>query len=512
MRLTDGGSAMQPWNRVRRIVSALALLLAPGIAAAQDWPMYGRDLGHSFTNHASLINPGNVTQLLPAWSFSTADAVSASPAVVDGVVYIGAWDGFFYALDATTGAPKWQFQVDCQSSVQPIPAQCPGGPSLPADRFQTDGGLITSSAAVVDGKVYFGGGKTMYCLNAADGSLVWKRVLCGNPDAAACETDANDPTRIFSSPAVFKKRVFVGISNDGTNGYRGAILSLDARTGRIRRRFEVDPMLDANGRPVRGPHGTILAQNRGCGNVWSSGAVDEKKRRIYFGTADCGFDAPPPYHEAILALRTSSLKIRWAYRPRQGDACDFDFGASANLIDLGDSHWVGAGGKDGTYHVLDRLTRNPGGSLIWRANVVFGGFSGGFIGSTAFDGQRVYGGTAFGELGNPAGACDPSDPRDTPVQQPTMHAFDPFAHTVPWEMNGAPVFGASSVANGVVFAGTILPPSLRAFNAQSGVLISSITAPGAVNSSAALVGNAVFFGSGNSQDGNGGGVQAYRLP
>jgi outer membrane protein assembly factor BamB len=492
-------------DRRRVSVLALAFLIAPSIAAALDWPMYGRDLRHSFSNTDSLINTGNVVTLLPAWDFMTGDAVSASPAVVDGVVYIGSWDGFFYALDAATGTLKWQFQVDCQSTVQPIPAQCPGGPSPPQDRAETDGGLITSSAAVVDGKIYFAGGKTVYCLNTADGSLVWKKVICGNPEAPSCETDDADPTRIFSSPAVYRRRVFIGHTTDGENGYRGGIVALDARTGALRRRFEVDPVLDADGKPLPGP-----GQNRGCGAVWSSAAVD--RGTVFFSTGDCGFDAPPPYHEAILALSAGSLRIKWAYRPRAGDICDFDFGASPNIIDLGGNRWIGDGGKDGTYYVLNRRTRNPGGDLVWRANVVFGGFAGGFIGSTAFDGQRVYGGTAFGELGNPSGVCDPNDPRDTVTQQPTMHAFDPAARTVAWEENGDPALGASSVANGVVFVGAPAPPSLRAFDAQSGTLLHTIPMQGAVNSSAALVGNMLFVGSGDSESGAGGGVHALRLP
>ena len=213
------------WNRNRVMAIALAAsaLLARSVAATTDWPMYGRDLQHSFTNRDSLITSANAAFLGPAWSFTTGDAVSASPAIVAGVVYVGAWDGFFYALDAATGALKWMFQVDCDPAVQPIPAQCPGGPSAPQDRVETDGGLITSSAAVVDGKVYFGGGKTMYCLNAADGSLVWKKVMCGNPEVPNCEADDNDPTRIFSSPAVFKHKVFFGVTPSDPTKIRSGV-------------------------------------------------------------------------------------------------------------------------------------------------------------------------------------------------------------------------------------------------------------------------------------------------
>ena len=48
----------------------------------RDWPMYGRDLRHSFSNQHSLINPKNVVTLKPAWDFMTQDVVSASPAAV----------------------------------------------------------------------------------------------------------------------------------------------------------------------------------------------------------------------------------------------------------------------------------------------------------------------------------------------------------------------------------------------------------------------------------------------
>src|SRR5881409_2264255 len=122
---------MLPSSRRVVIMVAVGLLLRASAAAALDWPIYGRDLKHSFTNADSLINVANVAFLQPAWDFSTTDAVSASPTVVDGRVYVGAWDGFFYALDSASGSLVWSFQVDCDSNITPIPPQCPGGPLLP---------------------------------------------------------------------------------------------------------------------------------------------------------------------------------------------------------------------------------------------------------------------------------------------------------------------------------------------------------------------------------------------
>src|SRR5579864_2457273 len=81
---------------------------AADAAAPEDWPMYGRDLQRSYSQPGAAITKDNVASLVQAWTFPVADAVSASPSVVAGVVYVGAWDGFFYALDAATGAVKWK--------------------------------------------------------------------------------------------------------------------------------------------------------------------------------------------------------------------------------------------------------------------------------------------------------------------------------------------------------------------------------------------------------------------
>ena len=86
--------------------------------------MYGRNLEHTFSNRESGITPANVAKLTQAWSFPTVDAVSASPTVWHGRVYVGAWDGIFYALDARSGKVAWRFAVDCDNAIVPIPPRC----------------------------------------------------------------------------------------------------------------------------------------------------------------------------------------------------------------------------------------------------------------------------------------------------------------------------------------------------------------------------------------------------
>ncbi|MGB6177491.1 MAG: PQQ-binding-like beta-propeller repeat protein [Methylocella sp.] len=479
------------------------------INAEEDWPMYGRNLRHTFSNEHSRINPSNVSSLQLAWTFTTGDAVSASPTVADGVVYVGSWDGYFYALDAHSGSLIWKFQVDCQNSIVPVPPHClpPGTP--PPPRALTDGGLITSSAAVVAGHVHFAAGKTLYSLNARDGKLSWKRVICGNPDELNCTADAQDPNRIFSSPAIFDDLIFVGHTVDGVNGYRGGFEAVDAATGELRWRFEVDPKLNIQGQVVG-------AYNRGCGGVWSSAAVDTKDRLVFFGTADCNFDATPPYHEAVIALESKTGQLRWVFRPRKTDTCDFDFGASPNIIDLANSRNLGIGGKDGTYYLLDRLT----GRVVWARNVVFGGFVGGFYGGAAFDGQHIFSATGIGDDGNPltkTGLCS-SDLNPLNVfEEPSIHALNADNGSIRWEERQNHSFAATSLSDGVVFSGLvgpipiIEPPALKAYDARSGALLKTFPMAGSVNSAATPVGKMLFVTSGNSFDGKGSGVHAFTL-
>ena len=86
-----------------------ALLLLSGVASATDWPMYGFDISQSrFNSLETAITPANVQTLIQAWQFRTPQPISATPAVVNGVVYIGSWDGYEYGLDELTGELKWK--------------------------------------------------------------------------------------------------------------------------------------------------------------------------------------------------------------------------------------------------------------------------------------------------------------------------------------------------------------------------------------------------------------------
>jgi outer membrane protein assembly factor BamB len=106
------------------VLPALALTLS-----ACDWPEFGLYNHGSRDSADTGISLSNVASTKLDWTATTGAAVVSSPAVVNGVVYVGSIDGNVYALNATSGATLWT---------------------------GTTGGGVDSSPAVANGVVYIG--------------------------------------------------------------------------------------------------------------------------------------------------------------------------------------------------------------------------------------------------------------------------------------------------------------------------------------------------------------------
>lgn len=467
-----------------------------------DWPTYGRSERHSFVGTTTLDETG-VKTLAPRWFFQTGDIVSANPIEVAGIVYVGSWDGYFYAVDARSGEQRWRYRVKSQENISPRPG------AREPDDITSDGGVITSSAYFLPSEgarpdlVIFGGGYTLYALRASDGKPYWIRDFTGRPERRP--DPQHDPTRIFSSPVVIGDRVLFGVTPDGERGYRGYVAAADVRDGSLLWRFETD--VDAKGR--------IL--NDGCGGVWSSPTVIRTLDVAVFDVADCHFSNPHPLDEKVFAVAIGSGKLVWTFDPKRRDeGCDWDFGATANLglARDGAPTFLGVGGKDGTYYSIAPAT----GRLRWKRNVVFGGFSGGFIATAAYDGKRVYGATALGDFGRFEGfsdlGCEPGNPGDLPAQEPTLHGFHASSGSVAWQATATPSFAPTSVAGGMTFVcANLLPQNavqrIDIRNASNGVVVSAIPLPVGCLSGVVEVGNTIFFGTGTSEQPQPAGVWAY---
>jgi polyvinyl alcohol dehydrogenase (cytochrome) len=505
-------------------VAAGALVPAYATGGARcssaDWPMYGRDLAHTFNVPAgcSPITPTTVQRLVPAWFVHTKDSVTASPAVVGGVVYVGTWDGTFYAVDAATGAVKWTYQITAASP--------------------TAFGRIVSSAAVVDVSpgpggprtrvVVFGGGSTVWVLDAATGKRLTSLDLDPRTPAlrAAQNASASPPVvEVESSPAIVPlgnsgaQAVYVGMDthNDKAVGRAGLVSMVLRESPQGAWSLTPEWKYDGEtGQVYTGSAGLTEGSGTGwgCGGVWSSPAVDVRRDLVYFGTASCDYPAQAAaagfnYEENMVALDADTGALVWRYRPaddlppsqRLADANrDTDFGASPNLFSLpGGRAVVGEGRKDARYYVRDATTgAKVTTTVAGQEGYVQQGFGvGGFLGTPGVDlapdgtARQVIGGTA---IPVPASAGD--------LDHTTwaVRAIDPQKGTVNWVYRLAgPTYAATSVVNGIAFVPITVGSYVVALDAATGLPLWLGPLIGPPSSAPVVVGDSLYIGTGTRE-------------
>jgi outer membrane protein assembly factor BamB len=136
-------------RRLATLVGIAALVL---LAGGCDWTMFGFDAGHSHNNTTeNAISTSNVSTLVPLFTGQTGGAVDSSPAVVNGVVYVGSGDHKSVGLDCGVvpgDCELYAFDANGATNCSGTPNKC-----SPLWTALTGAG-IASSPAVVNGVVY----------------------------------------------------------------------------------------------------------------------------------------------------------------------------------------------------------------------------------------------------------------------------------------------------------------------------------------------------------------------
>ena len=197
------------------------------------------------------------------WHFQTQHVVRATPAVADGRVYCGSFDGHVYALDAATGKPAWD--VDTKTAGVPWNA-------------------VQSSCAIENGVVYVGSRSTfLYAIDASTGKVRWRNSHNGSwvPSSPAVrdgvsyvgQSDGNKivatdaagktlwtfdaPNETFASPAVAGDVLYVtGNDNYNMKG-KGSLCAVDVKTGNALWKLEFPASVWAS--PVVADNGVYVA-------------------------------------------------------------------------------------------------------------------------------------------------------------------------------------------------------------------------------------------------------------
>lgn len=233
----------QDHGRARaRVMAALgvSLALSAGVAHAASNACQFRN-GPDHLGVQPGPAPANIDGL--AWKVSLGGPIIASPTLCDGVIYVGAKDGGFRALDPATGKTRWRFVAD---------------------------GPITASAAVAGGLAYFqSDAGTIYAVRATDGKLAWKRRTGADLPFMNYKPGVDFWDYWTSSPLYADGAIYIG-------GGDGVVRALDARTGAViwtyatRGRVRATPATDGRRIYVGGFDGAMYALDRADGKpAWS---------------------------------------------------------------------------------------------------------------------------------------------------------------------------------------------------------------------------------------------------
>ncbi|MGA3010471.1 MAG: PQQ-binding-like beta-propeller repeat protein [Terracidiphilus sp.] len=87
------------------VIVALCLFAAVSVAQGTQSTFRGGP------SHLGIYNSPAPNHLSLKWAFATKGAIVSSPAVANGVVYVGSADGGLCAVDAATGKLRWRFDA-----------------------------------------------------------------------------------------------------------------------------------------------------------------------------------------------------------------------------------------------------------------------------------------------------------------------------------------------------------------------------------------------------------------
>jgi eukaryotic-like serine/threonine-protein kinase len=275
------------------------------------------------------------------WKVTLTDPISSSPAVADNLVYFLSYDGVFYALTADSGEIKWRFATggEHRFEAKGIHGLTPATQDI-ADPMD----LFLSSPAVDHNRVYFGSSDGhIYALNATSGVLLW-----------SFET----ADVVHASPAVVNGTVYIG-------SWDSYLYSLDAETGQERWRFKSgeDPVLHNQVGFQSSPAVADGVVYVGCrdGHVYAIDARTGKKKWDY-STSQSWVNGTPAVQGDVVYVGTSDTQRFQALDAKTGrlryvvDAHGLVFGSAAIAGEL-----VYFGAFNGRVYALEKVS----GKLVW---------------------------------------------------------------------------------------------------------------------------------------------------
>jgi quinoprotein glucose dehydrogenase len=358
------------------VAAAGAVSIALNSSGPTGWSASNYDQSANRYSPLNQITPANVSTLQRAWSIHLKPAGysgkllvdEAIPLVIDNTMYIGSPYGAVVALDATSGAEKWRFQLPSND----IPAKrgiayWPGGSGRPAS-------IVFGSNA-----------GALYSLDAATGRLNdWfgDKGIVDTKTPEVMQTGMNVSYSHLSSPTIYKNLIITdagtgegpGGSNGGL-GPAGDTRAWDATTGKLVWTFHTVPRAGEFGYDTWGEGS---AENRSGVNVWGYMSLDAARGILYMplgapNNDRVGVDRPGNnlFSSSVVAVDANTGKYLWHFQLVHHDVWDYDAQSAPLVVDLQ------RGGetipallvvnKTGLLFTLNRVTGKPIFDVVERA-------------------------------------------------------------------------------------------------------------------------------------------------
>ena len=91
------------------LVAGPAVHPAPAAASSyQDWPMFLQNPARTAATVDPKLSVANAPTLKVKWTYKTGGPIATSASIVGTTAYVGSWDGYEYAINTSTGALIWK--------------------------------------------------------------------------------------------------------------------------------------------------------------------------------------------------------------------------------------------------------------------------------------------------------------------------------------------------------------------------------------------------------------------
>lgn len=491
-------------------VAALVALHGPASGAPPgSWPMFGQNLQN--TASVSTTPESDPSRLQTKWIFTTGGDVSARAAVVDDVAYFPDWGGNLWAVNVKTGAQVWGRQL----SSYGLTGSFTGSYNSRTSPAVANGVVYVGSQEGAWLLAINAGNGELLWRTQLEGPA-------SDPFAMITASPTVYAGHVYTGVASNEEGLAGLVPGFVCCKGRGSVVAVDAATGAIAWKTYTVPVGYSGGGvwgsnfAIDPSRGTVFAST---GNNYSHPSDPNYLACIAGGGSAATCNSPDNHVDAILALDLQTGAIKWSHslvtwnqfgvtdgsddwnvscfippfaNCPSNPGPDYDFASAPNLITYhapgGPRTILGAGQKSGIYFALDPDT----GAELWQTQVGPGSSLGGMEWGSASDGKRIYVSIAnFYGIPTPLGGAG------------SWAALDPGTGAILWQVadpNGAIALGPVSVADGVVYvssmAGSPTAPTMLALKAATGQTLWTFASGSSVNAGATIVDGVVYWGSG----------------